>query len=195
MLAPGGTEVDAELFAALDRRDLAITKCESELVAFAYLCRHAQQGVADTRQGHRGEGLILLLVQPLRLEDPAALVHAVERYAPHAAIWMFDPSSTPRLRAVKVEDVVAWSAAPPPPTRISADRPTMGLGNTPVVSRGESTPRSGNGSEPKPRLSVHENGGNPTESRYPAGTGESGQLLTTQELSMLLADDAEGAHN
>lgn len=195
MLAPSGVEVDAELFAALDRRDLAITKCEAELVAFAYLCRHAQQSITDTRQGHRGEGLILLLVQPLRLEDPAALVHAVERYAPHAAIWMFDPSSSPRLRAVKVDDVVAWSAAPPPPTRISADRPTLSLNCMPVVSRGESTPRSGNSSEPKPRLSGQENSGKQTESRYPAGNGENGQLLTTEELSMLLADDAEGAHN
>ncbi len=195
MLAPGGVEVDAELFAALDRRDLAITKCEAELVAFAYLCRHAQQSVSDTRQGHRGEGLILLLVQPLRLEDPAALVHAVERYAPHAAIWMFDPSSSPRLRAVKVEDVVAWSAAPPPPTRISTDRTSMAMGGMPVVSRGDSLPRSGAAIEQKPRLSGHENGGKPTESRYPAGNGENGQLLTTEELSMLLADDAEGAHN
>ncbi len=193
MLAPSGVEVDPELFAALDRRDLAITKCEAELVAFAYLCRHAQQGVSDTRQGKRGEGLILLLVQPLRLEDPAALVHAVERYAPHAAIWMFDPSSSPRLRAVKVDDVVAWSAAPPPPTRISIDRHSRTP--VPVLSLGQSNPTAGVLAEPKPRLSGHENGGHTSESRYAAGNGENGQLLTTEELSMLLADDAEGAHN
>jgi hypothetical protein len=187
LLHPPRETPDGELLDALKRPDLAILSTDNVYVALAELCTAARQDADAMRSGHKASGLILLLAHPLRLTDPALLVHTVERYAPHASVWMFDASSVPRLRAAKAEDVESWASAqtPRPYTPPKATNPAISPGRTAAL-RSE---------RPLPELSGHTNGPITSQHRDFGKDRHNGGLLSSEELAMLLALDAGGGHN
>lgn len=180
MLTPVGESPDAELREALNRPDLLVIATDNVYVALAEICAACRQDVARMKTGSRGEGLILLLAYPDRLSDPAALVHSVERYAPQTAVWMFDPSGSPRLRAAKVEDLAGWD-------RRAAGAPTV---------EGKPMPRGFPGrSESVSKLSAAPRPAEVDARREPGKDRQDGGLLSEEELAMLLAVDTPGVHN
>jgi hypothetical protein len=156
-------------------------------VALAELCAAARQDADAMRAGQKSSGLILLLAHPLRLTDPASLVHAAERYAPHASVWMFDPSGTPRLRAAKTEDVESWATAQMPRS-VAASKPVL-----PVIPPGRAAGVRAEGAESK--LSVQSEPPIASANREFGKSRQDGGLLSSEELAMLLALDAGGGHN
>lgn len=202
LLTPKGVRPDADLLAALDRRDLTLVRHDSEFTAIAEICRCARDDADAIRRGRRGEGLILLLMHPHRLNDPAGLVHAVERYAPHAAIWMFASTGSPRLRAVTVNDVAGWvsrepARAEPVPAMPPAAR---SVSAEPWASRPAPMPPTLIQPKPLPMADRAPFSDVPTHPRREPACqdgvfGSSGQGLSSEELSMLLADDPESSQN
>jgi hypothetical protein len=191
LLSPPRTVPERELLDALNRPDLAMVRTDNVYVALAELCAAARREVECLKAGRRGEGLILLLAYPSKLTDPAALVRTAERYAPHASVWLFDPSSTPRLRAVRVDDVEGWTTLNSGEEEQRADanrRPS-----TPVVSPGRVAM---NGQRPEPEsLSVESFDRKLALGREHGKDRQAGGLLSSEELSMLLAIDPLGGDN
>jgi hypothetical protein len=187
LLCPPRMTPETELLDALNRPDLALIRTDNVYVALAELCAAARREVKAMKAGERTEGLILLLAYPTKLTDPAALVRTAERYAPHASIWLFDPAGTPRLRAVRVADVESWASLSEP--RPAANRPAP----APVVPRGQSaTPSRNRATE---QLSAET-----SERKVAIGSQDgkdrrAGGLLSSEELSMLLAIDPLGGDN
>ena len=160
-------------------------------VALAELCAAARREVECLKAGQRGEGLILLLAYPTRLTDPASLVRTAERYAPHASVWLFDPSCTPRLRAVRVEDVEGWASA-----NAACDESRTAPNSTPpspVVSPGRTAENGQN--RAVGQLSVESFDRKLALGREHGKDGRAGGLLSSEELSMLLAIDPLGGDN
>jgi hypothetical protein len=191
LLSPPRTVPERELLDALNRPDLAMVRTDNVYVAFAELCAAARREVECMKAGQRGEGLILLLAYPTRLTDPAALVRTAERYAPHASVWLFDPSGTPRLRAVRVEDVEGWasSALAQDDSRVTPNRAP----SSPVVLPGRSASH-GEDREPA-QLSVKSFDRKLALGREDGKDRQAGGLLSSEELSMLLAIDPLGGDN
>lgn len=200
MLLPRGVEPDRDLLAALTRRELDVRRCDSALVAFAQLVRHA----AEVRDGRASSvGQILLLVEPHKLGDPAGLIRAVEHYAPKVASWLFDASGTPKLRAVQAGDVEAW-AERAQARRESADtKPFEAEWATPLrlVAGINGAGSENRAAQPVPERSVavgpvQVRSAAPASPSSPArATGTLGQLLSSDELAMLLASDRTIGHN
>lgn len=210
LLTPKGVRPDTDLLAALDRRDLTLVRHDSEFTAIAEICRCARDDAEAIRRGRRGEGLILLLMHPHRLNDPAGLVHAVERYAPHAAIWMFSATGSPRLRSVTVNDVAGWVSDEPTTTLTPGATRTGPAGATSAAAmmgavrtaHAETWPASPSLVQPKPlpladRAAFSDVAVPPRKGpvRQDGDHGSSGQGLSSEELSMLLADDPESSQN
>lgn len=184
LLAPPGSSPDPELLEALNRPDLALVQTDNIFIALAELCAAARRDVETLRAGGRGDGLILLLSHPGRLNDPASLVHAAERYAPHASVWLFDPAGTPRLRAVRVDDVTAWmQAAEAKAAKAVAAASAISI---PKISPGRDELRQLSGPRPE-RTSPY--------SREIGKDRQDSEILSTEELAMLLAVDPPGVHN
>lgn len=189
LLTPAKTSPDRELLEALNRPDLALISTDNVYLALAELCSAARRDVESLKAGKKGEGLILLLSHPMRLADPAAVVHTAERYAPHASVWLFDPSSTPRLRAVTIEDLTAWTKAS------EGKAPVASMGGAAAVGSGLGSPKISPG-----RGAAKELSGDRIDRKFAPGreTGkdrQDGGLLSSEELAMLLAVDPPGAHN
>jgi hypothetical protein len=187
LLHPPRESPESELLDALKRPDLAILSTDNVYVALAELCAAARQDADAMRAGQKSSGLILLLAHPLRLTDPASLVHAAERYAPHASVWMFDPAGTPRLRSAKAEDVESWAVAQLP------RHPAPAKPGTPAVPPGRAAVRRE--SRPGSELSVHDQHPIAPAPRDFGKSRQDGGLLSSEELAMLLALDAGGGHN
>jgi hypothetical protein len=99
-------EPPAELLAALGRQGLQPVRARDPYDTLAELCRPD----ADPH-GLRPAPSVLLLIEPAGLKHAADLVRAAAKYAPQAAVWMFEASANPGLRAVVEEDVTRWEGA------------------------------------------------------------------------------------
>lgn len=105
-----GTDPPTELVAALDRRRVEVTAATSAFGALAELCVFEREA-ARAQAGQPPTGVVLL-ASPDRLDDPAALVRAVQSYAGRTSCWVYQPGEREPLRAVTRHDVQAWSPAP-----------------------------------------------------------------------------------
>lgn len=98
-----GVEPAGALMEALRRPDKRSVCCSGVWGALAHLC---------TRSGPLapmpGESTVLILVEPLKTAPVLELINAVERYAPDAAVWIFDSEHAPTLRVMTPEDVSIW---------------------------------------------------------------------------------------
>ncbi len=209
MLAPPNWATDPELDQALRRKDVEVIRVTSPWVAMAEVCRRARD--------RRTLGIILLLVEPAALTEPATLARCVERYAPRTACWMFDRSQGPRLRSVQPKDLESWAAATitlrlagqpqhehsPAPTSPPANPGTSasrGLAERVAAISAQSQHSPGaSPSGPENRRPVDHQPGKTSENylraRDLAQNGRIGQVLTKAELSMLLASDGLTTHN
>jgi hypothetical protein len=147
-----GTAPPADLVQSLERRGVELTACTTPYSAIARACLRERENDERTDDPSQRDSLVLVLVTPLRLEQPAEVVDAMRRYAPRTACWWYDPSANPRLRAVVDEDVDQWLAAgvrsgqpavirprgaeePRPRLKLATDPDAPGSG--PVISRVE----------------------------------------------------------
>lgn len=216
VLCPPGAEPDAELIAALDRRELTIrrprpadTKSGSrgcgEFAAMAKVCQLMKATVADVRAGRESRGVILLIVEPRLLDKAPDLVHAIERYAPHAAIWCYQAASSPRMRPVTPDDVSSWLDPDSHEHPRGASDPLHSASPTSVPPRSAIAPAH---TQPPAALGVNRraNIAQPVlpdhrvfldldSSRQAGQSRKNREPLSQAELAMLLADEPFIDHN
>jgi hypothetical protein len=119
--------VPQQLSAALDRPDFQVSIFENEFEALARVC---------TVERSQERAAVLLLVEPAKLRSPAEVAELIERLAPSAALWVFEATATPQLRAATPADRAAWPAAQPLPEAVG-----FGSSTPDSLSRGRSGPR------------------------------------------------------
>lgn len=197
MLHPRGIEPSPELREALAKHRIGVRRASSSYDALAQVCALLRDGPIRP--------VVLLLAHPAKLDGADVVYEAAQTYAGKAACWMYDPSSTPRLRGVTPEDARAWTRNPvsrliasPEPTGSARAAVTFvgpGFPRTPVVPAAPSTePRPGAAGPSMPTKPVARqaprfvggswDGGT---SSFP-GTAVPRHALTDEELAMLLAD-------
>lgn len=114
-----GVEPAGSLLEALRAPDKRSVCCSGAWSALAHLC---------TRTGPLapmpGESTVLILVVPLGAAPVLELISAVERYAPDAAVWIFDSEHAPTLRVMTPEDVSVWRVMCTP-RRVESPPPAM----------------------------------------------------------------------
>lgn len=109
----------SELRAALDRRGMVLHEHDQRATALAELC--LLRGPRGADHEHLKRVLILVMVEPERLNRPDEMKDVVDRYAPKAAVWMYRASGNPQLRAVSDQDLQRWRAhRPAPQPRVAA---------------------------------------------------------------------------
>jgi hypothetical protein len=206
--------VPSELLAALGRHGVSASRVPSPYLSLAEVCRHGGSR-GDSPPGVRRGTVILVLIEPATLPLAADMIRAVSRYAPRAAVWVYESAVNSKLRAVVEEDVNRWDGSN------LARSDNGGLQHTPTV-----VVRPGGGLDPRGSMAqgVRTVSGvgrindaprtNPPaatlrlshDSRVDGGSAHadvdvgtdpgpdepsrpSRPLLSTEELSMLLADD------
>ncbi|MCX5689173.1 MAG: hypothetical protein NTV94_05190 [Planctomycetota bacterium] len=172
------TEANAlrpELLAALKRPGFSLQTADHAFDAGAMAL--ASQAAAP-RGPDQSPLVVLVLVEPVRLEGALELVQMLMRFAPSVVLWQFDPGDAPhQLRRVRSTDMERWKQAQPQPTQVSLPEvllPEVSLPEIKVTQAFKSGPLDDVAvlavPEPKP--------GEPTR-----------HVLSDEELSMLL--DAE----
>lgn len=107
-----GIELKAELRAALARPGFSVVEVTDQFAALAHAVMLTQSAAASARSL-----VVVVLVDPIKLEDSLALVKALTTYVPKAAVWMYEDSTvslhsgTPQLRAIKPSDIQTWRVA------------------------------------------------------------------------------------
>lgn len=178
-----GADLKPELFAALARPGFSVVRCSDEFAAVAHVCRAARDG----RHIQPPILLILLLVDPLRLRSPVAVVESVARRAPGVVIWMYDLTSSPQLRTVRASDIAEWRRAELTPKPTAPTEP-------PTITVKASIPAPPQAPEPAslsvPSASVSPSSDSPIPEVPPSAHGMPTQkLLSDDELAMLLDID------
>jgi hypothetical protein len=173
----------------------------SAYAALAEVCRAAGGVASETSRPTAGplrDGVIV--VYPERLEDVPALCEALGRYAPAAGCWAYGPASNPRLLPIvepkPAGDAAAEAAHPvPPPAAAVADyssvaaatvEPKLRLTETGPVNP-PAFPADGDVAE-----GLEIDAGAAGDGGIGGGGRSRGQLLTAEELAMLLGDDQTG---
>lgn len=189
VLSPNGVEPSLELLAALDRKELNVLRVRNEFAAMSRVCRLLKSTVEDVRSGRKASGVILLLVEPKRIAKAPDLVHAVERYAPHAAVWRYEAATSPRMKPISPDDVSSWlesfdtDAGSKPTAQAAKPAPA------PKLPIAELEPRPLNELPDLPVATVR------PEPRELGQRRRNREPLSQAELSMLLADDAASDDN
>ena len=238
LVHPRVSEPSAELQAALAKQKIAVRRASSPFDALAQLCTLCRGG--------RSRPVILLLAHPTALDRPELLLAAAQRYAPKAGCWVFDSTSSPRLRAATAEDAKSWTRHPvsrlvaqPEGKPLQSEITFIGPGfpRTPVVPEAAKPvarvePKASVPPTPPPALKLAGNPGPPAERapvvqppqsapaapkpsspitgpKFVGGSWDGGnspfpgttpgttprQLLSDEELAMLLADPPTRPHS
>jgi len=104
-----GSPPSATLCNALAKRGIQLTLCQSSSIAVARLLNAARHIDDDTV-------LIMLLVDPHKLDAAPDAIDVVQRFAPACRCWMYDERDTTPLREITPDDLLAWrNRAPEPP--------------------------------------------------------------------------------
>lgn len=129
---------------------------------------------------------ILAIVEPESVPHAADLFEAASVYAPKAVLWVYASSPHEQIREVRESDLERWREGSEKPARAGASEQPA-----PETRTGSGEVSSGSGL----RLSGQE-GPSPVEAgdAQPRGDdastgGQSGAILTDEELEMLLADE------
>ncbi len=203
---PATAELPGELLTSLSRRMGRMTICTDIYAALAECClfqrKASQHATENGSAGGAGKpGAVLVLVHPRHIPDAGAvrLVEAAGSYAPSVAIWRYDRSANPKLRAVVEEDLIsrftttdlvaaatvaATLVAPPHAPQVQT-RPVENMAPKHLNGTGHapSAAPSGNGVQ-SPSASV-----NGTSQPQRGGGARATSLLTEDELRMLLSGD------
>jgi len=175
---PSTAHIPGALNAALTRRGGDVVRAPSRFHALAELATH-QRSVAEGATNARPA--IVILLEP-REETWAREFHAcAQLYAPHAAVWRFDPDAAPQLAGyvpgAKRRD--PEPSAPPVRSalRLTRDEPELGAEHRiiePVVATGAT------------RLADAHEGKRESDDDAPPAQEEDGSLVSEPELAMLL---------
>lgn len=183
---PRGMAAPAELIAELERKRIEHVVCGDAHGAFARLCTWG----AEARQASGGGVRVLVMIEPGRLVGARALLDAMERFAPDSARWVYQPGANPSLRALVESDVASEAAMAGPATNGAATRreqPRIEVRPLPAIK-----PRPIAKGTPALRLTegdvTRASIGNAADERE---DGSPANLLTDEELSMLLGEDEE----
>jgi len=163
--------VPPALASTLAAKGIAVARVGGPHAALAEVCLAARSG--------EGRPVILLFVEPRALKGAADVHRAAARLAPRAAFWRFEESANQRLGAVVEGDVARW---PREETELTPDE-------VPAPVR-PATPTRGTREVPPLRLAGE--GDAPPIEEAPEDGARARQLLTAEELAMLLADDGPG---
>jgi len=171
---PDGThEIPDDLLRSLRKHDVTIDRRPGVFDAIAAMITHEQL----RKKREATEGMAMVVVDPDQVPRAEELVGASERYAPSVVCWRYDSHTKLKLHAYQI--------APPKPTEPITPKPGKGDG-------------AWGGDSPTLRLAGEgeyeggfESGLDDSESsRYGSVVGaDATQLLTEDELSMLLGDE------
>lgn len=151
---PRGQAVDPELVGALRAKSIELShRADNEFAAFASVCSLARSVDAAN------SATVLLIVEPRQHPAASQLAKLLGRYPVRAAVWVYDQTTTPRLRAASPRDFGEGAPAVAPVSKVSA--PTL----------------------PKLRLASDEPVAPKPVSTLPS------HLLTDEELALLLATE------
>lgn len=151
---PKGQAVDPELVGALRAKSIELShRADNEFAAFASVCSLARS--VDAPQS----ATVLLIVEPRRHPAASQLTKLLARYPVRAAVWVYDHTTQPRLRAASPRDFGEPAPASP----------------APVITKSPATP--------KLRLASDEPPAPKPVSPSPS------HLLTDEELALLLATE------
>jgi hypothetical protein len=185
--------VPPNLMAELTRRGISVTVVTNPFMALATVCREERRNGAPAKTA-------LVMVEPAKLPDAAAMYDALSRYAPASRCWMFAPGSNPPLRAVVEADVERWRPATTvePPAVVVRPQPH------PLPSKPGPPPPAAYRTKPLPQPALRITGSGPVEQAGkpvdqkgaeftdPEEGARTSQLLTPEELRMLLGEDDGG---
>lgn len=194
---PKGAETPGALLRALERRQIGVTPAESSFAALAHLC--ADERTRDARPTPRAQASraqVLLLESPESLEDVGAVLRTLSRYVPRTVCWVYESTDPPTLRAMDPRETLRWTAgassasdedgeayADVPATPRPA--PSLRLAGTDAEPEG---PAAHAGPAPRVDVGLDMTPGETTETR-PDRPMTPGEVLTSEELDMLLAED------
>lgn len=193
--AAGAAGAAADLEARLVGRGVEVLHATDPYGAMAELCMAARNGerAGGADRAHDCVPLSLVLISPGALPLAGELVVAARHHVPAAVVWAYDPTPSPTLRPVAESDIDAWLGASGAATPTRADV-TSDISTVPAARVG--LPRAH-----PPRLRLTDDGAveasrqRPDDMIGPAPNAAQDedpaprQLLTQEELAMLLADD------
>lgn len=143
---PAGSDTPMALIESLRRHGAEIRSARDPYTALTLACR-ATGAAADADPDRAPpRAILILLVDPPSLSDPAGFVDAVRRYAPRSACWWYHSGASPAFRAVTPADLEAWRAPPAAPDRESpvtrgpSDATPPPMAFTPAASRTSPSP-------------------------------------------------------
>lgn len=167
----GSHEIPDDLLRSLRKHDVTIDRRPGVFDAIAAMITHEKL----RKKREAKEGMAMVVVDPDKVPRAEELVGASERYAPSVVCWRYDSHTKLKLHAYQI--------APPKPTESITPKPAN---------------ETWEGGSPNLRLAgedefegQYENSLDDSESsRYGSVVGaDSTQLLTEDELSMLLGDE------
>lgn len=161
---PDGAPMPAELKTVLDRRGVGVVEVGGPCDAVANTFEEAGYRTRPALD----EPVVLMLVDPTRLPEAGHVVRSVQSHLPRAVCWMYQAGANPRLRAVVESDVSAWLGEE------TDDLISVVRSPTPRPKAAPGLRLSGTEAEAKP-------------------SGDSGSMLTDEELSMLLGENEREA--
>ncbi|HVU64417.1 MAG TPA: hypothetical protein VHC70_10600 [Phycisphaerales bacterium] len=191
-------ELPGELLNSLSKRMLRMTVCTDAYSAVAHCALIERTRRAEIKAGSiQPLGGVLVLVQPAQLARLREAIESLHVHGPSVALWAYDRSANPKLRAVVDEDVASWTARMPlsaQPARSTGFGPGVSHPAAAIPARerpaavGLGGPAGANGAgKPQPAAS-------PQVSANESNRGRRGaSLLTEEELRMLLAPDPREA--
>ena len=182
--SPAGSALPASVAQALHGKGLHIVTCGSALVALSVLAREVR---ARRMIGDETTRPVLLLHEPLELDDAADALDVLDRYMPAVPRWVCTSGDRVNLRQLVPSDITPEpaAAAAEPPARSEPEprvvvRPWKGTAQGPDLKlTGGDDVESRNDLADEPS----ENSDEPTTPRH---------ILTEEELEMLLDEDTPG---
>jgi hypothetical protein len=170
--ASGAHEIPDDLLRSLRKHDVTIDRRPGVFDAIAAMITHEKL----RKRREAKEGMAMVVVDPDRVPRAEELVGASERYAPSVVCWRYDSHTKLKLHAFQITPPKA--SEPAPPARHASS--WSNGGTTPLRLAGGGEFEAGF----EPGLDESDS------SRYGSVVGaDATQLLTEDELSMLLGDE------
>jgi len=183
LLAPGEVSPPEDLLAALSRRGLRPVPAATPFRAMAQLAsRAAESPDGATRAG------ALIIVEPARqaarlLDD---LIHSLDRYLPGAAVWAYERGAEQRLHRLERD--------PEPDIVVREQEARASMRNGAAGSGGEPSLRLRRDEEDASIEDAPPTDDDSRELDDSDTQADSGDLLSQEEISMLMREDDEDEH-
>ena len=126
---------------------------------------------------------ILAIVEPERIAHAADLFEAVSVYAPKAVLWVYTSRPHEQIREVRESDLAAWRRA-----AADAASSTHGTNGGGAAAAGPSAAGSVDDLLAHGRSATDNLKTSPADAANSGSRGDSGAVLTDEELEMLLSD-------